>query len=164
MPLLVTTTPIAAPPRIVAAVLMDFASFPQWNPLIRTMRAAETSAGGRPVVGTRLEANLQMSPKHAPMHITPIVECCNDQEFRWRGKVGHASLLGAVHSFSYLPGDNASGNSTHFVHSEDFRGLFGWLFLAVYKKPLHETFSGMNEKLKELAEQRFAEEVAVTAT
>lgn len=69
-----------------------------------------------------------------------------NRELRWLGSVLFKGLFGGEHQFELT--DN--GDSTvRFVHSEQFRGIFVWLF------DLENTRNGfiqMNQKLKELAE------------
>ena len=53
-----TEIDIAAPAREVWAVLMDFASYGEWNPFIIGLE-------GRPEAGARLEARLQLPGRKA---------------------------------------------------------------------------------------------------
>ncbi|EJD46057.1 hypothetical protein AURDEDRAFT_164714 [Auricularia subglabra TFB-10046 SS5] len=155
MPLLETTTRIAAPPDVVAGVFFDFASFPQWNPLIRSLRATTGSAEGRPTAGDVLEAQLAMGEHWEPLAAAPSVQRCDDREFIWTGQIGHALLLRTVHRYAWLPARDDKG-ATQWVHTEHFGGLLGWLFLLLFRHTLRSTFESMNDRLRARAEAKYA--------
>lgn len=207
MPRIETTTRIAAPPHIVyaiarpltptrsrvnsAEVFFDFASFPSWNPLIRSLTAP---ASGALHPGTVLDAQLQMGPKHSPMRARPVVTRCKRNGLTWKGKVGHRLLLDTEHRFAWKlartvcppTGDELQGAGsprldgvstmngdakpeedllpdieTDWIHTERFSGLFGWPFVLFYGRTIRSTFEDMNMRLKERAEARYKAEAQV---
>src|SRR2546428_13745335 len=87
-----TETEIDAPVERVWHVLMDFAAYPEWHPLIRSVQ-------GEPAVGSRLEAELGASGTR-PMRFRPTVKVVvPNREFRWLGHLGIRRPLEAAHSF-----------------------------------------------------------------
>jgi hypothetical protein len=78
---LVSSIDIAAPAERVWEVLVDFAAFPAWNPLI-------THAEGRLEVGGRLRLRMQPIGGSAVTLRPTLVEMVEAQRRRWRGRLG----------------------------------------------------------------------------
>jgi len=87
-----------------------------------------------------------------------IVLVCNDEEFQWLG--GIPVIMRAKHTFSFHAENHLNTKSTYFLHTEEFGGLLGAIFLFFYRSTLTTTFDSMNQKLKEVAEERWAAEQA----
>src|SRR5205823_7463568 len=69
-------TDIAAPVDRVWQILMDFDSFPRWNPFIRSVR-------GRPEVGCRLEVEIGASGSRGMRFHPTVTSVVPKREFRW---------------------------------------------------------------------------------
>jgi len=134
-----TSIQIAAAPEAIWQVLIDFKSYPEWNPFI-------TSLEGKPELGAQLKAQIA-PPESKGMTFTPIVlKAQPNQEFVWLGKLFIKGLMDGEHSF--FINDNGDGTCT-FEQSEKFSGVLVGLFK---KKLFHSTQKGfelMNEALKE---------------
>lgn len=133
---------VSAPPEVIWRILVDFSSFPQWNPFM-------VQAEGEAQEGSRLRVRIQPPGKRA-MTFRPVVqEATPPNRLRWIGHLLVPGLFDGEHLF--LVEESASG--TQFTQSETFRGIF----VPLFKKGLtatHEGFEAMNEALKRRAESR----------
>ena len=133
-----TEIEIAAPPERVWAALMDFPSFPEWNPFIRHIQ-------GTPAVGSRLEVTLGASGMK-PMTFRPRVKnVLPNRELRWLGRVGLPRIFDGEHIFELLP---LGPNRTRFVQRERFRGLFVPFLAKSLDRDARRGFEEMNRALK----------------
>ena len=73
-----TEIEIQAPDERVWQLLTDFASFPQWNPFIR-------SAKGEVKAGARLEVHIQPSGARGMTFKPKVLRAEPNRELRWRG-------------------------------------------------------------------------------
>jgi hypothetical protein len=112
-----TVIDIAAPPAAVWRVLLDFASYPEWNPFIRRIE-------GEARVGARLRVTIQ-PPGRKPMTFRPTV-CAAEpgRELRWLGRVLIPGLFDGEHAFVLEP----SGAGCRLRHEERFTGLLAGAF------------------------------------
>ena len=176
MPYTENTVTIAAPPAFVyvqsltrcisspesqlthtsADVFYDFSSFPEWNPLVRSLVSRDLTPEGRPVVGSKLEAVLHMGNPDKPMvgKGTPTVVRADDEELSWLGTKGHWTIFEGYHRFEFKKGD-ASGTTTTFKHSEKLRGILGWVFYMIFRRKLEVAYVTMDKKFKEEVEARY---------
>ena len=134
-----TEITIRSTPEKVWAILTDFEKYPDWNPFIR-------SVTGKVEKGEKISAQIA-PPQGKTMTFKPtVLTKTENRELRWLGSVLFKGLFDGEHQFELT--DNGDG-TVRFVHSEQFRGIFVWLF------DLENTRNGfiqMNQKLKELAE------------
>jgi len=134
-----TEIEIDAPPERVWAALLDFPSFPEWNPFIRTIR-------GTPAVGSRLEVTLGASGT-TPMSFRPTVRAVvPNRELRWLGRVGLPRIFDGEHIFELTP---IGPNRTRFVQRERFRGLFVPILAKSLDRDARRGFEEMNLALAE---------------
>jgi hypothetical protein len=135
-----TAIDIAASPRAVWTVLIDFAAYPDWNPFIRRLQ-------GEPTVGTRLEVTVQ-PPGSSAMTFKPTVLAAEpEHELRWRGRVLVPGLFDGEHAFRLEP----IKSGCRFHHGERFGGLLVPLFGGMLKST-EQGFVAMNEALKRRVE------------
>lgn len=132
---------IEAPPEAVWDVLMDFQSYPSWNPFIRWVN-------GRPEVGEKLRARLE-PPEGRGMTFRPTVTTLKPvAAFGWLGRLGVPGVFDGAHRFELEPLD---GGRTRFVQFERFDGIFAGLL----KRSIHDRtlagFEAMNRALAERA-------------
>jgi hypothetical protein len=136
---LYTGIDIDAPPERLWQVLMDFESFPQWNPFIREIR-------GNPKEGEKLKVILKRM-KGKDMTINPtVMKSIPNQEFRWLGKIPGFS---GEHIFEIKPNEKG----VRFVQREVFTGF---LVPFIGKKIVRDTrpsFERMNHALKHKVEE-----------
>jgi hypothetical protein len=135
-----TSIEIAAPPSRVWEVLMDFQSYPHWNPFI-------TSISGAARVGEKLSVRIQ-PPGKSGMKFKPTVLVADSQrELRWKGKVLVNGLFDGEHHFRLEP----MGDGTKFYQGEQFTGLLVPLLTGTFQAT-EQGFKAMNERLKRRAE------------
>ena len=133
-----TETEIDAPVERVWQVLMDFDSYPRWNPFIRSIR-------GMPEVGSRLEVEIGASGTR-PMRFRPTVRVAvRNREFRWLGRLVIPGLFDGEHIFELTA---LGSQSTRFVQRERFRGLFLPFLARRLEKDVRRGFEEMNRALR----------------
>jgi hypothetical protein len=133
---------IAASAERVWRVLTDFASYPQWNPFIR-------SISGQPAPGERLEVRIE-PPGGRGMTFKPkVLRAEDNRELRWLGQLLVPGLFDGEHSFTIQPLEE---NRVRFVQREAFKGLLVPLFARSLETNTQRGFEEMNRALKERAE------------
>jgi len=124
-------------------VLMNFDSYPKWNPFIK-------SISGELKLGARLTVSIN-PPDGKGMTFKPtILTLESNKEFRWKGKLGITGIFDGEHYFilEYLNKDK-----TKFIHGEKFSGLL----VPLVGKMLDKTQKGfqlMNESIKNECERK----------
>jgi hypothetical protein len=137
-----TEIEIDAPAERVWRVLTDFASYPQWNPFIRTI-------SGQPTPGERLKARLE-PPGGRGMTFKPkVLNAEPNRELRWLGNLMVPGLFDGEHSFTIQP---LEADHVRFVQREAFKGLLVPLFARSLDTNTRRGFEEMNRALKERAE------------
>jgi hypothetical protein len=140
--LLRTEIEIDAPAKRVWELLTDFASYPEWNPFIR-------SISGQPAPGERLQARIE-PPGGRGMTFKPrVLNAEPERELRWVGHLLVPGLFDGEHSFTIEP---LQENRVRFVQREAFKGLLVPLFARSLETNTLRGFEGMNRALKERAE------------
>ena len=135
---LYTEIEIDASAKRVWELLTDFASYPEWNPFIR-------SIGGQPAPGERLRARLE-PPGGLAMTFKPKVLTAEpNRELRWLGHLLVPGLFDGEHSFTIQPLED---DRVRFVQREAFRGLLVPLFARSLESKTRRGFEEMNRALK----------------
>jgi hypothetical protein len=133
---------IDAPAERVWHLLIDFASYPQWNPFIRKI-------SGEPATGERLEVRIE-PPGGRGMTFKPkVLNAEDNRKLRWQGHLMVPGLFDGEHSFTIQP---LGENRVRFVQREAFRGLLVPLFSRSLDNNTQRGFEQMNRALKERAE------------
>lgn len=122
-------------------MLVDFATYPDWNPFIRRLQ-------GEPRVGARLEVTMQPPGKRTMTFKPTVLAAEPGRELRWLGRVLLPGLFDGEHSFRLEP--TATGCRLH--HSEDFRGLLVPLFGGMLDGTA-QGFAALNAALKQRVER-----------
>jgi hypothetical protein len=136
-----TQIEIAASVERVWSLLTDFASYPQWNPFIRSIE-------GHLEVGRRLNVFIQ-PPDSRGMHFKPtLLAVERNRELRWKGKLLMAGLFDGEHYFRI---ESAPGGAT-FHQGEIFSGVLVPFFRSSLEGATKQGFISMNEALKRKAE------------
>ncbi len=137
--ILINTTPDK-----VWTILVDFNSYPEWNPFIKSIT-------GDVVVGSTITTRLQ-PPGASGMTFKPkVLVFEKNKELRWLGNLLFPGLFDGEHKFELI--DNGNGTTT-FKQCEKFRGILVPLFRKMLDINTTNGFNLMNQKLKELAEQK----------
>lgn len=121
--------------------LIDFASYPQWNPFI-------TSVEGRATVNERLRMKLSTSDG-TEISLSALLERVEPgSELRWTTKLWVRRLLDSEHFFQLVP---LSDCRTRLLNGEDFGGV---LVQYMGRRLTHMArgFVGMNQALKKHVE------------
>ena len=135
---------IKAKTEEVWAVLTDFDNYQKWNPFIKLIK-------GQMVVGNRITVRLE-PPGASGMNIRPkVLAFVANKEFRWIGHLLLPGLFDGDHRFELV--DNKNGTTT-FKQSEKFKGLLIPLFKKMLDINTTNGFRQMNEKLKNIVEQK----------
>jgi hypothetical protein len=134
---------IDAPAERVWSLLIDFPSYPQWNPFIRSIE-------GIPEVGQSLKVLIQPQGANG-MHFLPTVLAAQpNHELRWKGKFILPGLFDGEHYFKLE--EKPEGGLT-FHQGENFSGILVPLFRHSLDGPTKQGFIAMNEALKREAEK-----------
>jgi hypothetical protein len=124
-------------------VLMNFESYPKWNPFI-------TSISGEPKLGSRLTVSINPPGGNAMTFKPNILTLESNKEFRWKGKLGINGIFDGEHYFIL---EFLENNKTKFIHGEKFSGLL----VPLVGKMLDKTKKGfqlMNESIKNECERK----------
>jgi hypothetical protein len=134
---------IDAPAERVWHLLTDFASYPQWNPFIHSIR-------GQPIRGEGLEVRIE-PPGGRGMTFKPkVLNAEDNRELRWLGHLLVPGLFDGEHSFTI---ESLAKNRVRFVQREAFKGLLvPLLFAGSLETNTQRGFEQMNRALKERAE------------
>jgi hypothetical protein len=123
-------------------ILTDFASYPQWNPFIR-------SISGELEVGERLEVRLEPPDSRGVTLRPTVLRAEPNRLMRWVGHVLVPGLFDGEHS---LVIEQLGENRVRFVQHEAFKGVLVSLLTRSLDNNTLRGFEEMNEALKERAE------------
>ena len=139
-----TAIEIDATPDAVWSVLVDFVSYPQWNPFIRSIEGVAQA-------GNSLVVRIQPSGASGMTFRPKILVAQPPREFRWLGNLLIRGLFDGEHAFALhaLP-----GSRTRFEQSEKFTGVLVPLFRRTLNRDTKGGFEAMNLALKQRVEQR----------
>jgi hypothetical protein len=127
---------------VVWNILIDFASYPSWNPFIPEIK-------GRPEIGSALAITIH-PPGGKPMRFKPrVLEANPGRELRWLGHLLVPGIFDGEHSFVLT---EAVGGCV-LCHSENFSGLLPAVMGSKVFERTEQGFRLMNEALKRRAEQ-----------
>lgn len=137
MPLTLTTQiTINASPEEIWTELIDFKSYPEWNPFINKIE-------GIPLKGNKLKATI------ADMKFKPLIlESIPNKKLVWLGKLGIKGLFHGEHSFEIIP----QQKGCKFIQNEKFSGILVPFFKNKLMKETKEGFNSMNKELKKRVE------------
>jgi len=132
---------IDAPPATVWAVLIDLASYHEWNPLF-------VAADGNVAAGQRITLRSRRPASDRLTTVRPTVTKADpESDLSWVASI--PGIITGEHSFALSP----AGRGTRLVQRETFRGL-----LASIPNPAFDnaetSFRAMNEALRARAEGR----------
>jgi len=124
-------------------VLMDFKSYPDWNPFVRKIE-------GEAALGERLQITMKLEGRK-PMVFKPRVKAFHPrQEFRWLGHLILPGVFDGEHAFVL---ESMAENRIRFIQKEGFRGILASSILKGIHAKTQAGFEAMNQALKERAEK-----------
>jgi hypothetical protein len=124
--------------------LMDYDSYPKWNPFIKKI-SGDTNEGD--ILNVSILSNGNKPMKFTPVVLKNIIE----KEFRWKGKLFIPGVFDGEHYFIL---ESYGNNQTKFTHGENFTGLFSGALIKVIYNDTKNGFITMNKALKELVESK----------
>lgn len=122
--------------------LVDFSTYPDWNPFIKSVE-------GPLAPGEHQTLTLTTTDGEQLVLRSEVLEVDAPHKLRWRDQLWFRGLLDGEHFIELVP---LEGSRTRVIHGEDFKGLL----LQYMGKRLTATargFVGMNEALKRRAER-----------
>lgn len=137
-----TEIEIDAMPERVWHILIDFASYPRWNPFIRYIQ-------GSPEVGRSLKVRIQPSGARGMTFRPTVLAAERPRELRWLGRLLMPGIFDGEHRFVI---ETMSDRKVRFHQSERFRGILVPLFRRSLDRDTRRGFTEMNTALKRLAE------------
>lgn len=135
---------INATPEKVWSILTNFDNYPNWNPFIKSIK-------GEIKVGNKITVRIQPPDAKAMTFKPEILTFEAYKELKWIGHLLFVGLFDGEHKFELF--DNGNSTTT-FKHSEKFKGILVPLFKKQLDNNTKKGFDEMNNKLKELAEQK----------
>ncbi len=123
-------------------ILMDFESYPDWNPFIKEIE-------GNASPSERLRVVLQAEGRK-PMVFKPWILVLEPKlEFRWLGNLLLPGIFDGEHIFQI---EQADQGAVRFIQQEEFRGLLVPFLMRSIRAASLAGFKAMNEALKRRAE------------
>jgi hypothetical protein len=124
-------------------VLMDFASYPDWSPMVVAI-SGDARLGGRLAIEVAMKDGRRM--KFRPT----VVEFEEARRFSWLGRFLVRGLFDGLHRFVI---EARPGGGSVLVHGEEFRGLVP-PFVGKLLKDTDDSIKAMNLALVREAERR----------
>jgi len=136
-----TEIEINASPEVVWNVLTDFASYPKWNPFIR-------SVSGVVAVGEMLSFVVATGPDTTVATQARLLVLEPHRRLVWGGGLP-LKLFRGQHTFEIEP----AGTSVRFVDSERLSGLLSWFVITEARvQAQNQAFTAFDRALKDRAE------------
>ncbi len=139
---------IDAPPEVVWDVLLEFESYPEWNPFVRAIE-------GEPTEGERLRVQID-PPNSRGMTFKPeVIAVEENRRLVWLGRLVVPFAFDGYHEFHLEPindGESSEARRTRLLHRETFRGAL--VPLLFDQESLEAGFAAMNAAVKKRAEAR----------
>ena len=137
-----TTVDINAGRDAVWDVLTDFASYKEWNPVMRIE--------GAPEVGTKLVVHLLANGGRGMSFKPKVLAATPGKELRWLGKLGLRGIAAGEHFFVLTANDDGT---TRLEHGERYSGVLVALARGRSAKG-GAAYEAFNQALKRRVEQR----------
>ena len=141
-----TEIEIRASAERVWELLTEFASYPRWNPFVRSIE-------GKLLVGQKLSVFIQPPGSNGMRFRPTLLAVSPTRELRWKGKLLIPGVFDGEHYFELGAGSNGG---VLFRQGEKFTGWLVPLFRKSLDGKTKQGFIAMNEALKREAEGRHA--------
>ncbi len=139
-----TEIEIQASPQQVWEVLTDFESYPEWNPMIRSIK-------GELKMRNRLKVVIH-APKSKPMTIRPKVTSFKKHvRFSWMGHMFIIGLFDGQHIFEIK---DLEDGVCKLIHREEFSGILVPLMSKFLDTKVKQGFEDMNKALRDRIEEK----------
>ena len=125
-------------------VLMDFESYPTWNPFIQSIT-------GKRAKGEKLVAKI--GGEKGMVFKPTVTDFEKNQHFAWLGSLWTKGIFDGKHEFILK---SINQNTTELIHKENFKGLLSGLIFRMVKDDTKKGFNAMNHALKTRAELRMS--------
>ena len=116
-----TEVEIEATPERLWSILLDFPSYPEWNPFVRRVK-------GVAKVGDRLTAFIQPQGGRGMTFRPTVLTVTPNQELRWRGRVLLPGIFDGEHYFQISP---LAPGRLRFIQGERFSGILASRFREI---------------------------------
>lgn len=137
-----TSIDIKASVDKVWTILTEFDKYNKWNPFILTVI-------GIPEVGNILRMGILPPNSKGIIYKAKVITRVEKKEFSWLSKLPISGIGMGKHTYELKENENGV---TTFVHKEDIKCMF----VPFYNfSNIIQGFNLMNEKLKEIAENRY---------
>jgi hypothetical protein len=136
-----TEIKIRASAERVWKLLIDFASYPRWNPFVRSIE-------GELLVGRNLSVFIQPTGSSGMRFRPTLLAVSPTRELRWKGKLLLPGVFDGEHYFKL----ETAPDGVLFRQGERFTGLLVPLFRKSLNGATRQGFIAMNEALKREAE------------
>lgn len=137
-----TEVEIEATPERLWSILLDFPSYPEWNPFVRRVK-------GVAKVGDRLTAFIQPQGGRGMTFRPTVLTVTPNQELRWRGRVLLPGIFDGEHYFQISP---LAPGRLRFIQGERFSGILVAFAKSSLDGGTKAGFLAMNQALKARAE------------
>ena len=137
-----TEIEIAASPKQVWNVLVDFTGYREWNPCI-------PGAEGKATPGTMLHVVIHWPGLKRSNYDLEVLAATPERELRWLGHLGRKGLLDGDHSFII---ERAGEDRSHVKQTETFSGLLVPPLAPWLRNNILKGFDLMNAALRRRAE------------
>lgn len=137
-----TKTIIHSAKEMIWQTLMEFDSYPDWNPFIKSIE-------GTVEEGDYLIVKIQPEEMKVQKFKPEILTNKKNTEFRWKGKLFIPGLFDGEHYFLL---NSLKDGSVEFVHGEKFSGLLSSPILKMIGSQTQAGFKAMNLALKQRVE------------
>lgn len=137
-----TSIHIDASAATVWSILMDFKSYPEWNPFV-------VEISGESKLNSQLSIRLEQ-PESKAMKFKPrVIKIEPKKEFRWLGKMVAPGIFDGEHIFEI---EELGADSVKFIQRERFKGILVPVFWKQLNSKTRASFKAMNIALKKRAE------------
>jgi hypothetical protein len=130
-------------PESVWRILIDFATYEQWNPFINKIV-------GVPTKGSKIDIYIETSSGKNRKYSPTITKVEEGHELRWFGKSSLPGFLNAEHIFTI---EELQPERVRFIQREVFDGLLTKVFGKGVDTDIRQGFQDMNDALKKRAER-----------
>ncbi len=130
-------------PENVWRILIDFATYDQWNPFIKKII-------GLPRERSKIEIYIETPSGKKRKYSPRITRVQEGRELRWFGKSSLPGFLNAEHIFTI---EELQPERVRFIQREVFDGLLTRIFGKGVDTDIRQGFQDMNDALKKRAER-----------
>ena len=144
---------VKAPPLVVWDLIKDIERWPSWNPIY-------TEARGRLGYGAELQFTSQLPDQAEPIPIVgTVTEWIPEEQLHWTT----STMYGLVKTTRYIEIDKLTETACIFANGEMVTGFLAKSAARKYGRSMYKGFELMGEKVKELAEILYADQLRATS-